>query len=82
MLPAQESARLVMYDSSDLNELSLFSTNNGLYKLSIHRMTQVTVGMIRPGTLGTPPKESSAAAGWAVSAIARTFYWIGLPTLG
>lgn len=39
MLPAQESARLVMYDSSDLNELSLFSTNNGLYKLSIHRMT-------------------------------------------
>ncbi len=30
MFPAQESARLVMYGSSDLNELSLFSTDNGL----------------------------------------------------
>ncbi|HBA65611.1 MAG TPA: hypothetical protein DCZ48_05415 [Methylococcaceae bacterium] len=30
MLPAQESARQVMYGSSDLNELSLFSINNGL----------------------------------------------------
>lgn len=30
MLPAQESARLVMFGSADLNELSLFSTNSGL----------------------------------------------------